>query len=211
MVDNKKLKRFLSILKEEEADSISDKIFNDIGRLRDVYELLRDARDEFGACPQTKNAIEGLEGSGSSHGMAKGYGALWDSFKKPEVLADIESWTMGKEQPWKDDAPEYMFAARAVELACRKGRKISPSKVSRKLKPEGPFRFMRQYSVFGKPSRAKVHIGDFMRYIETLKVKDGFSEDVAKTLAEIRKKKEMQDAEGAWISGIVEDDSKTDR
>ena len=62
-----------------------------------------------------------------------------------------------KEQPWDDDAPEYIPLTEAVKLT---GGLISVQRLSRRLTPTGEMRYMR------KGQRCKVHLGDFRRYMK---------------------------------------------
>ena len=64
----------------------------------------------------------------------------------------------GKEQPWVDDAPDYIENSKAIVDFSR--GKLSLSRLSKILKPDGPIRYMR------KGQRCKVHIADFMKWCE---------------------------------------------
>jgi len=83
---------------------------------------------------------------------------------RSERKADRESKTESKEQPWIDDAPDYIMNSDAVKLAEFANRKITLSALSKLLEPDGPIRYMRKR----KPLRCKVHIGDFIAFMKTL-------------------------------------------
>ena len=63
-----------------------------------------------------------------------------------------------KEQPWRDDTVDYMPLSEAiVRLA---DNKIPLPTLSKKIKPDGPMRYMR------KGQRCRVHIADFRQYVK---------------------------------------------
>jgi len=63
-----------------------------------------------------------------------------------------------KEQPWDDDAPEYMFLSEARKLI---DDKLSLQTLGRLCKPDGEIRYMR------KGQRCQVHVADFRRYMQS--------------------------------------------
>jgi len=71
-----------------------------------------------------------------------------------------------KEQPWRDDAPEYITNTEATKLT---DGKLSLSRLSKILTPEGQIRYMR------KGQRCQVHLQDFRAYAKMLG-EDMFSE-----------------------------------
>jgi len=99
-----------------------------------------------------------------------------------------------KEQTWDKNNPDYMGTTEAVKDAKDKGRKTSVPSLSRKLTSDGHIRYMRKYTKTGKPSRSKVHIGDFRDYLKTLPlIDDAFSEEAFKERqSEIKDKKKTQ-------------------
>jgi len=62
-----------------------------------------------------------------------------------------------KEQPWADDAPEYLPLSEAAKLI---DNRLSLSALSKLLSADGEIRYMR------KGRRCKVHIADFRRYMQ---------------------------------------------
>ena len=69
-----------------------------------------------------------------------------------------------KEQPWADDAPEYLPLKEARKLI---DNRLSLSTLSKLLVPDGEMRYMRKYGKTGRSTRCKVHIGDFHRYMQS--------------------------------------------
>jgi hypothetical protein len=61
-----------------------------------------------------------------------------------------------KEQPWNNDAPDYIPNSQAIVKFT--DSKMPLSSLSKLLTPSGPIRYMR------KGKRCKVHIGDFIQY-----------------------------------------------
>lgn len=116
----------------------------------------------------------------------------------PGFISELRRWAgmlknkpPGKEQPWDKDNPNYMPISDAVKDAKRKGRRVSVTTLSRSLTPDGEMRYMRKYTPQGKPSRCRVHIGDFRQHRKTLASSDDpFSEEAFKARQEdIRKQK----------------------
>jgi hypothetical protein len=122
------------------------------------------------------------------------YMQIWGNlmyFIKPtetgkSIMGELEAWastlqqgeTEGKEQLWDKNNTDYMGTTEAARIAKDKGRKISVVTLGRRLIPEGQLRYMRSYNSEGKPTRSRVHRGDFMQYIKTLPIlRDEFSED----------------------------------
>jgi len=66
-----------------------------------------------------------------------------------------------KEQPWADDAPEFLHNIEALKLDS--AGQLDLKKLGRLLIPKGDIRFMR------KGRRCKVHIGDFRHYLSAQK------------------------------------------
>jgi hypothetical protein len=62
-----------------------------------------------------------------------------------------------KEQPWADDAPEYLSLSEARKLI---DNKFSLQTLSRLCRPDGEVRYMR------KGRRCKVHLADFRMYMK---------------------------------------------
>lgn len=106
------------------------------------------------------------------------YGVIFrtgDSYTTPKppsfylirsALDEGKRATSGVKMEWQDDAPDFMFLKEAVNKLTE--RKISLPTMSKKLKPNGPIRYMK------KSQRCKVHIGDFTRYINEQKNKGNF-------------------------------------
>ena len=113
---------------------------------------------------------------------------------EPVGKGEFSAEAQAKEQPWDKDDPNYMPISDAVKDAKRKGRRVSVTGLSRSLTPDGQMRYMRKYTPQGKPSRCRVHIGDFRQYRKTLASSDDpFSEEAFKARQErIRKQKEAK-------------------
>lgn len=83
---------------------------------------------------------------------------------RSEGKTDQGSKIQSKEQPWIDDAGDYIMNSDAVKLAEFANRKLTLSALSKLLEPDGPIRYMRKR----RPLRCKVHIGDFIAFMKTL-------------------------------------------
>ena len=83
---------------------------------------------------------------------------------RSEGRADQGTKTQSKEQPWVDDATDYIMNSDAVKLAEFANRKLTLSALSKLLEPDGPIRYMRKR----RPLRCKVHVGDFIAFMKTL-------------------------------------------
>lgn len=202
MTNKERLVVFISALKNQDQQSTKKDIKKwnvekekKIGSPKDIYRMLRNYKDKYpdkykDFCDDTKDAIDYLEKESSYQDMTW-YPALWDCFAKPEVIADLVQLLKGKEQSWNDNDPDYMGITEAVDEAKRKGRKISVPTLSRMLTPDGPMRYMRKYTEDGKPSRCKVYIVEFRKYLKTLSlIDDPFSEEAfERRKSEIRSKK----------------------
>ncbi len=195
MNNQERLVAFISALKNQEQQSITKAIEKWAGSLKEISRMFRYYKDKYwdeykDFCDDTKDAIENLKKVSGYQGT-KGYVALWNCFKKPEVVEDLERLAKRKEQPWKDGNPHYMPITEAVDEAKRKGRKISVPTLSRMLTPDGPMRYMRKYSEDGKPSRCRIHIVEFRKYLKTLSlIDDPFSEEAfERRQSEIRSEK----------------------
>jgi len=86
-----------------------------------------------------------------------------------------------KEQPWADDAPDYLPNSIAVKLAHKVAgdTDLDVKKLGKLCLPDGAFRYMRN------GQRTKVHVGDFMRWLK--ETTDGAPSD---------------EIVGAWLEGV---------
>jgi len=105
--------------------------------------------------------------------------SLNKSLEKAEALVTSLAGH-GKQQAWKNDAPEYITNSEAIKLA---EGKISLQKLGKSLKPNGEIRYMR------KGRRCKVHVRDFLIFIKNLKP-DMFSEEAFKFYEEFKARKQ---------------------
>jgi len=170
--------------------------------LADMYDLLRRfMRPNCSMC--SEQCMDNIKHAVASYG--RGYPYLWDSLAKPEFISELERLAKGKEQRWDKNDRDYMAITEAVEDAKKKGRRLSVPTLSRKLTPDGQMRYMVKYAKSRKPSRRKVHIGDFRTFVKTLPlIDDPFSEEAfERRKVETRKEKEAKGEHRGKREGLV--------
>jgi len=74
------------------------------------------------------------------------------------ALANGSDGDESKEQPWKDDAPEYLSLSEAGKLI---DDRLTLSALSKLCKPDGEMRYMRKRGI-----GCNVHLGDFRKYMK---------------------------------------------
>jgi hypothetical protein len=104
----------------------------------------------------------------------------------PEQNRPEDSDAETKEQPWRDDAPDYMENSEAVSIFT--GSKMPLPTLSNMLrKPGNAIRWMR------KGRRSKVHIGDFGNYAKRHYVSDELANEIADEVLADREAQQEQE------------------
>jgi DNA-directed RNA polymerase subunit RPC12/RpoP len=85
-------------------------------------------------------------------------GAVQDAGARGPSTGAASGLSATKQQPWQEDAPEYLALKEALKLI---DERFSMATLSKYLTSTGEMRYMR------KGQRCKVHIGDFRRFMQT--------------------------------------------
>lgn len=151
---------------------------------------------KFAGQPKTERH-RGFLGLGKKLGIPELSASMFRKTVKYQVSGeegeDKRKRAKSKKKKWTSIMwPEYISATEAIKLAHNNNRKLTMTQLSKILKPDGPMRYMRKE----KPGRCKVHVRDFMKFIETLTyIKPKGDQIPDEQLAEYMADKEAQQAE----------------
>lgn len=117
--------------------------------------------------------------------------SLKEAKQEPKPIAE----PVKREVPWNTNDKAFLEASKAIQLAEHFNRKIALPQLSIKLKPDGPVTYMRLYTKDGKPRRCRVHICEFLEFLQGLpKIKpdgnDITDEALEEYMADVWAKKE---------------------